>query len=318
MDKLQGMESVSVVIPAKNGIRTIQKCIDGILSQTIDVEEIIVVDSGSDDGTVELLKEYQKVTLIEIPADEFNHGETRNLGVRQASGEYVVLTVQDAWPADEYWLENMLKAFLKEEVVAVCGQQVVPHHVDKNPVQWFRPYSKPEIVIYSFGKDIYQAMPPGEKQAICSWDDVTAMYKRDTLLTLPFRHTPFAEDAWWANDAILAGYTIAYNYNARVNHYHHEDYDSAFKRNISEMYSMYKIFGVKPSIEPPTGSYYLRTIKLLLKAANVSMADRFKWFSYNLNLKKAACEAATTFDEALQYGEQALDNMYDKYCGGQS
>lgn len=309
------MESVSVIIPAKNGIRTIKRCIDGILAQTIDVEEIVVVDSGSTDGTIEILEQYDEVKLIEIPAKDFNHGDTRNLGVQHASGEYVVLTVQDAWPANEYWLENMLKGFQEDNVVAVCGQQIVPHEPDKNPVQWFRPYSRPEIVTYSFKKEVYEAMSPGEKQAICCWDDVTAMYKRDALLSLPFRKTPFAEDAWWANDALLAGYTIAYNYNARVYHYHHEDMETAFKRNISEMYSSYRIFKVKPVVKGIAAAYYIHILKLLIKADKISLADRFKWLKYNINLRKAAINAAMVFNTSLQSGETELDNMYVKHCG---
>ncbi|HEY9178967.1 MAG TPA: glycosyltransferase family 2 protein [Flavipsychrobacter sp.] len=309
------MESVSVVIPAKNGIRTIRKCIDGILAQTIDVEEIVVVDSGSTDGTIEILEQYDEVKLIEIPPKSFDHGDTRNLGVQHASGDYVVLTVQDAWPVNEYWLENMLRGFREDGVVAVCGQQVVPHEPDKNPVQWFRPYTTPEIVTYSFTKEVYEAMSPADKQSVCCWDDVTAMYKRDVLLSLPFRKTPFAEDAWWANDALQAGYTIAYNYNARVFHYHHESKETAFKRNIAEMYSTYRIFKVKPATKGMTIAYYLHILKALLKADSISLADRFKWFRYNVNLQRAAINAASVFNETLQSGETELDHMYVKYCG---
>ncbi|MBZ0097974.1 MAG: glycosyltransferase [Taibaiella sp.] len=94
------MVSVSVVIPVKNGLGTIKRCLDGILAQTVDVKEIVVVDSGSTDGTIALLKTYDKVELIEIAPADFNHGETRNIGVRNAIGDVVVLTVQDAWPAN--------------------------------------------------------------------------------------------------------------------------------------------------------------------------------------------------------------------------
>lgn len=308
------MESVSVIIPVKNGIRTIKKCIDGILSQTIDVEEIVVVDSGSTDGTIEILEQYDEVKLIEIPAKDFNHGDTRNLGVQHASGEYVVLTVQDAWPANEYWLENMLKGFQEDNVVAVCGQQVVPHEPDKNPVQWFRPYTTPEIVVYSIKKEVYEAMSPGEKQAICCWDDVTAMYKRDALLSLPFRKTPFAEDAWWANDALLAGYTIAYNYNARVYHYHHEDMETAFKRYYAEIISTYKIFSLLPPKPKFKIQYYVGLLKSLYIANGLSLADKIKWWKYNVNLQKSYAKAAQFFYKMYAKGEDELYNSYYQIC----
>ena len=131
--------SVSVIIPVKNEAVKIRACIDGILSQTVPVAEIIVIDSGSTDETVAILRSYKEVTLIEIPGTEFNHGATRNLGVSKATGEFVLLTVGDARPYNNFWIEELLNGFVDEEVAGVCGQQVVPHETDKNPVEWFRP-----------------------------------------------------------------------------------------------------------------------------------------------------------------------------------
>ena len=71
--------NISVVIPVKNEAGKIRECIEGILSQSIPVMEIIVVDSGSTDGTIEILQDYDIVKLVQIPSDQFNHGETRNL-----------------------------------------------------------------------------------------------------------------------------------------------------------------------------------------------------------------------------------------------
>src|SRR5688572_2468272 len=102
---------ISVVIPVKNEGAKIRACIEGILSQSIPVKEIIVIDSGSTDGTVEILREYEKVKLLEISSSTFNHGETRNLGVRHASGEFVVLTVGDARAYDQYWIQHLLEGF---------------------------------------------------------------------------------------------------------------------------------------------------------------------------------------------------------------
>lgn len=308
------MESISVVIPVKNGIRTIQKCIDGILGQTIEVEEIIVVDSGSDDGTVELLKGYPKVELIEIPADEFNHGETRNLGVQHASGKYVALTVQDAWPVNEYWLENMLMGFEKDNVVAVCGQQIVPHETDKNPVQWFRPYSTPVIITRKFLKDEFERLSPKVIKQACSWDNVTALYKKEVLLQIPFKATIFAEDKIWAKDALAHGHAIAYNYAARVYHYHHEDAEFAFKRSYAEIFSTYKIFKLLPEMPKVSLKYYTRLAKSLYVAKGMSFNDKFYWWKYNINLLKSYKQACELFYQMLARGEEELENSYATIC----
>jgi rhamnosyltransferase len=309
------MPTISVVIPVKNGSRTIKKCLDGIFSQTVEVSEVVIVDSGSVDGTQELLQTYSKVKIVNINPEDFSHGKTRNLGVSHTSGEMVVLTVQDAWPANSFWLENLLKGFNTPDVVAVCGQQIVPHDKQTNPIQWHRSYTEPQLIKYSFAKSAYEKLSPQQKQSVCGWDDVTAMYKRDILLTLPFRDTPFAEDAWWANDAILAGYTIAYNYNAKVYHYHHEDYNTALRRNISEMYSMYRIFRVTPPKVALSVGFYIHVAKMLLRAKDIGYIERFKWLHYNVNLKKAVVTATSIFYSALQHGEHNLDKMYNEYCG---
>ena len=72
---------VSVIIPVRNEELRIKQCIEGILSQSIEVHEIIVIDSGSTDETLPILTTFPEVTLIQIDGSTFNHGLTRNLGV---------------------------------------------------------------------------------------------------------------------------------------------------------------------------------------------------------------------------------------------
>ena len=103
--------TVSVVMPVKNEALKIKACIESILAQTVPVNEIIVVDSGSADGTLEILELFPQVQVFKIPSSEFNHGLTRNLGVSMATGEFVILTVGDAQPANEFWIEELLKGF---------------------------------------------------------------------------------------------------------------------------------------------------------------------------------------------------------------
>lgn len=307
--------SISVVIPVKDEAKKIRACIEGILSQTIPVQEIIVVDSGSTDGTLDILKEYDKVRIIEIPGSEFNHGLTRNLGVQHAKGEYVLLTVGDARAYDEKWVENLLNGFVSDSVVAVCGSQVVPHEKDKNPAQWFRPVSQPKVTTHSYTQDQYKALTPAEKKNACSWDDVTAMYKKEVLLEIPFQQTTYAEDALWARDALLAGYTIAYNPGARVYHYHLENAEFSFKRNYTVLYHMYKFFGVKYNVHNYKIMDYLRLVNLLRKAEKLSLSDKVKWFKYNLDLHKGLVAASKAINEAIEKGEEFMDEEHKRLCG---
>ncbi|MEO7534698.1 MAG: glycosyltransferase [Ferruginibacter sp.] len=306
---------ISVVIPVKNEAAKIRACIEGILSQTVPVLEIIVIDSGSTDGTIEILKSYDIVKLLQIPSSEFNHGETRNYGVRHASGDFVILTVGDARPFDNDWIKNLLDGFDDPSVAAVCGQQVCPHEIDKNPIQWFRPVSAPVVKKYSFTKGEFWALSPEQKKAACSWDDVNAMYRLSVLRQIPFQKTSYCEDAIWAREALLAGHTIVYNTAARVFHYHSESMDFTFKVCLTGMYFKYKYMDYiypAPSFELRK---HLSTVKTLLKTKNIGIKEKWNWFLYNVNQYKAGKNAYEVFVTALAKGEEELDEIHQQLCG---
>src|SRR5919112_5589754 len=109
---------VSVVIPTLNAGPGFEELLIKLTSQGGDFErEILIVDSGSVDGTVWLARRYG-ATVHKISKSEFNHGATRNLGISLACGEYVALTVQDAVPLDERWLAAMVENLENDERVA--------------------------------------------------------------------------------------------------------------------------------------------------------------------------------------------------------
>lgn len=309
------MQSISVVIPVRNEVSKIRACIDGILSQSVPVKEIIVVDSGSTDGTLEILREYNKVKIVEIPGDQFNHGETRNVGVSHATGDFCLLTVGDARPVDNQWIEKLLSGFDHSQVAGVCGQQVVPHEKDKNPIQWFRPVSEAQVFKYTFTPEQFEKLSPQKKRSVCGWDDVTALYRTEILKKIPFQRTTFAEDALWAKDALLAGYTIVYNTNARVYHYHFEDADFTFKRSFTVFYHFYKFFNYHPPKEGLSFVDSLKLVKALITEKGISWSDKVKWWKYNIDVNKAALQASLLFNETMQKGDSKLDEVHQQLCG---
>ena len=71
---------VSIVIPAKNEGETIGQCLKAIHEQdTRYGYEVIVIDSGSTDNTLDTVKTYTSIRLIEIKPQDFGHGKTRNM-----------------------------------------------------------------------------------------------------------------------------------------------------------------------------------------------------------------------------------------------
>lgn len=306
---------ISIIIPVKNGDPWLEKTIPALLDQTLaSRSEIIVIDSGSTDTTLSILAKYP-VQVVRIPPNEFNHGETRNLGLQKAAGKFVVMTVQDAEPANEHWLQHLLDGFSDDKVAGVCGQQIVPHDTDKNPIAWFRPIGPPSVKKYSFSSAAeFDALDAYEKKGICRWDNVTAMYRRDVLLKIPFQHTSFAEDALWARDALKAGYTIVYNSAARVKHYHHESPDYAFRRSFTVNYHFYRFFGVRPSPVDNGLLMQLRIIKLLLSEKEIRWRDKWKWLWFNYQYRKVQNASVTAFTTALSHGQAELDLEHARIC----
>src|SRR5262245_58220280 len=91
---------ISVVLLTKNGGALLGDCLDAVASQRLGQPyEVIAIDSGSSDGSAELLAADSRVRLVRIPAADFQHGRTRNLAMRTAVGELVVFLTQDAVPA---------------------------------------------------------------------------------------------------------------------------------------------------------------------------------------------------------------------------
>lgn len=101
----------SVVIPTKNPGAIFRDVLDKLIEQDCPWPfEILVIDSGSFDGTVDYVKSKEGVRLHEIAPEEFGHGRTRNLGVELSKGEFVAFLTHDALPLDRNWLGSIVAA----------------------------------------------------------------------------------------------------------------------------------------------------------------------------------------------------------------
>jgi len=114
----------SIVIPTKNGGADIGACLKAVYSQKgTGPFEVIVIDSGSTDNTLEIVGRYP-VRLERIPPETFHHARTRNYAAGLAKGEVLVFLSQDAIPASDNWLAVLLSNFNEPAVGAVYGRQL--------------------------------------------------------------------------------------------------------------------------------------------------------------------------------------------------
>ena len=306
---------ISIIIPVKNGDIWLDRLFRKLMEQTlIGRTEIIVIDSGSTDRSLEIIRQYP-VRLIQIPSHEFNHGDTRNLGAREAKGKFVVMTVQDAVPASDVWLECFVEGFTDETVAGVCGQQIVPHEQDKNPMLWFRPMSEHTRRFYRFDDPAeFLRLSPEEQRQKAGWDNVTSAYRRDLLLQHPFERIEFAEDISWAKQMLLKGYTLGHVDEAMTYHYHHHLPEFILPRYFAVYYFEYKIFGLRPRLSQSLFKSALITIKILVKERKLSWPAKFKWFVFNMRYWLGVKAAINKFNAALDKGGEELDILYREIC----
>lgn len=120
----------SIIYLTKDGGDTFKKSLNAVLSQKADFEfEVIAVDSGSSDGTLEFL-ENSPVRLYRVPEEEFNFGLTRDFGFRSSRGRILIALSQDAVPVGTDWLRNMVSPFEDESVGVVQGVDILPGEED--------------------------------------------------------------------------------------------------------------------------------------------------------------------------------------------
>src|SRR5215510_9157257 len=116
----------TVVLPVKNGARHLGALLPALRRQVLDGSlEVLAIDSGSHDGSDALL-EQGGVRTLRIPPASFDHGETRNLGVREANGPTVVFLTQDALPADDHVVRRLVERIEADPRVAGAFARQVP------------------------------------------------------------------------------------------------------------------------------------------------------------------------------------------------
>lgn len=217
---------ISILIPVKDGGSGLVRCLDAIARQMVDEEvEVVVVDSGSRDGSVARARAAGAV-VHEIPPEAFGHGRTRNLAARLARGDLLVLTSQDAEAVDEHWLSRLATAARSgAEIAGAYGRQV-PHPGARPPEAFFLDFlygSEPRTQRLASGEPLtYEAT---------LFSNVNSAIPRAVLERFPFGDdVTMSEDQEWSRRVLRAGLAIVYEPGAAVRHSHAYTVRSAFRR----------------------------------------------------------------------------------------
>lgn len=318
----------SIIIPVKNGGELFKKVLETTLEQNFKDFEVIVIDSGSKDGSVEYIKslqnKYNYLILKQIEPKDFRHGKTRNYGAELAKGEFLIFITHDALPYDENWLKEMIKPFkLNEEIVGVFARHLPYQECDifekENLRRHFENFGQ-NIVLYKIEDKKRYETDEGYRHLLCFYSDNASAMRKSIWETVPYDDVDFAEDQLWAKKILELGYTKAYNSKAVVYHSHNYGFKELLKRSYDDHKGLYKIYGYVPVksiflLPLHIAKAIYSDIYFLKKQKNIQKIEKLKWLGFSISKNIAKYIGAylgpknfTNFFDAIVSREYVLRN----------
>lgn len=267
--------TVSVVIPTKDGGEDFRRVLATIANQKgFRQIEIIVVDSGSTDKTVELADQFG-AKVIKILPEEFSHSYARNLGASCASGEYLLFTVQDALPPSDSWLYELFSVIENNDVVAVSCAEFPWESADLfyRAISWnhynFLEVEKQDRIMRYTGSEDHLALRKNGQLS-----DLACLISKEVFTKYKYK-TDYGEDLDLGLRLIKDGYQIAFLGSTRIIHSHNRSAYYYLKRGYVANVFLTRIFLDYPRV----GNSLERVIPDLLFTYQVmkSMVEERTW-----------------------------------------
>jgi rhamnosyltransferase len=221
---------ISVLVPTLNAAPYLPKLLDSLL----DVQEVIILDSSSQDNTASIAQQYG-VRVEVIPKAKFDHGGTRNRAAKLAIGEILVFLTQDALPAHPDFLEQLTKPILEGKAVMTYACQRAVQSA--NPLErFFREFRFPD-------QSQTRRLEPNQPLSVrdVAFSNAAAAYRTNVFWELGGfpEGVILGEDVMLVAKALKAGYTVGYCAEATVWHTHDYSVLQQFKRyfDIGACYS---------------------------------------------------------------------------------
>ncbi len=276
------MKSIDIIIPVYKPDGKLLRLLDMLQRQTVRAERILLVNTERSyfdafiSGT-DFRHRYGNVSVKHISRREFDHGNTRRQAVLDSHSEYFVMMTDDAVPADEHMLENLLSP-LWEGKAAMSYARQLPDGCCGLIESFTRSFNYPDASLIKSKEDLAVM---GIKTFFAS--NVCAAYNRAVYDSLGgfVEHTIFNEDMIYARGLIDAGERIAYAADARVIHSHNYSSLMQLRRNFDLGVSHSQYPGVFEGIR--TKKEGLRLVKstcgYLLKKGKPWLIVKLVWHS---------------------------------------
>ncbi|WP_374764424.1 rhamnosyltransferase WsaF family glycosyltransferase [Yunchengibacter salinarum] len=241
----------SVVIPTLNAGPVLDSVLDAVQAQEAPfAHDVLVIDSGSTDGTLDKVKS-RGIRLHQIHKADFNHGDTRNLGVELTDGDFVAFLTHDALPKGRDWLFNIVTALehFGEQAGGAFGKHLAWWDADpftrRDMTRHFRGFDQHPVFLTRDSDPERYALDESWRQLLHFYSDNNSCLRRSVWEKVPMRRTKFGEDQLFAHDLIEAGYGRVYAPQAVVWHSHDYGPEETFERTRTESAFFRHFFGYR-------------------------------------------------------------------------
>lgn len=218
---------VSVVVRTYNEQKYIGELLNNISNQTSNhTIEMVIVDSGSTDSTLEIVSKFNTV-LVHIKKEDFTFGRSLNYGCDAAGGDFLVFISGHCLPVDENWIDELVAPFDDVKIAMTYGRQIGVAKTKFSEHQIFQKYF-PDI----------DRIPQDGFFA----NNANSAIRKDLWQQEPFNEgLTGLEDMYWSKEMWNRGFKIAYCSKAAVYHIHEESWRQVKMRYEREAIALQRI-----------------------------------------------------------------------------
>ena len=218
--------NVSIIIPTRNGSTTLRELLAGLKIQSSPANEILVIDSGSEDDTVEVAAGYG-ARIRSIDPGNFDHGATRTEAAKMASGEILVFMTQDVLVASRDTIEKLTAPLRQTEEISLSYGRQLPSFQASEISAHLREFNYPDE---SYVRSFADREKYGFQTVFVS--NSCAAYRHSDLAEIGYFENDliFGEDSCAAGRLLEKGGKVAYSADAVVYHSHNYSWTEDFRR----------------------------------------------------------------------------------------
>lgn len=270
---------VSVIIPAYNSEKTIQRAINSVLNQTLKDFELLIVDDGSTDGTVRIVRELAKkdarIRFYELKSNSGGPATPRNYGVKMAQGEYVAfLDHDDEWIPEK--LEEQIKLFKEGVGIITCNLMFINDVTYEKGEHGLHLFEGVEKFLYNPQKYVF-----GNSSVVIKKDIINEIGSWDENLKI-------FEDIDYYIRIVKAGYVIEFVKKPLVKYYIHSgNLSRDFAKSAQDYLRLLEKHKEIEEEHPSIYAVYLRRLGTMYMLARDKEKSR-TYFRKSIKLRKSA------------------------------